>query len=80
MYHPDEIEEMEYHAYARQDYLSEAFGDEARMLDAQARYEMENGPDLPCCEDCKFALRLYVNPDAAGTYECLTPIENNNSF
>jgi len=41
--HPDEIEEMEYQANARYDYLSEAFGAEARMLAAQGEDE-QNDP------------------------------------
>ena len=40
--HPDEIEEMEYQANARYDYLSEAFGAEARMLQQQAIDEQKD--------------------------------------
>jgi len=48
--HLDEIEEMEYQLNARADYLSEAFGAEARMLDAQARDE-----EAVYAKDCGFA-------------------------
>lgn len=41
--HPDEREELEYQANARYDYLSEAFGNEARMLNQQAIDE-QNDP------------------------------------
>jgi len=33
--HPDELEEIEFQLNARADYLSEAFGREARLLSAQ---------------------------------------------
>jgi len=52
--HLDEIEEMEYQLNARADYLSEAFGAEACMLDAQARDEEAADAEM-YAKDCGFA-------------------------
>lgn len=55
MLHPDEIEDAEYEMNARADYLSEAFGAEARLLAREAEY-----PDMPPTEENNHALDLYA--------------------
>jgi hypothetical protein len=45
---PDAIEDREYHFNARYDYLSEAFGAEARSLQAQALDERANDCGFTC--------------------------------
>ncbi len=57
MYHPDEIEEMEYQLHAQADYLSEAFGDEARLLANEDKYEYA---DEPLSAADQTALDLFV--------------------
>jgi guanylate kinase len=47
--HPDELEEIEYQLNGRADYLSEAFGAEARLLAAQGEDEH--------IEECGYASR-----------------------
>ncbi len=57
MIHPDELEEMEYQIHADADYLSEAFGDEARLLAREDANEYE--PESLSAED-QLSLDLYV--------------------
>jgi hypothetical protein len=56
--HPDLIEEMEYQANARYDYLNEAYGetarDAARMLEQDYAAEMEEARNTPWVREARF--------------------------
>ena len=51
---PEQYDELLAEQFAHQDYLSEAFGAEARLLDAQARDEWEEDQRLALEEERRF--------------------------